>query len=167
MPGSLRLPMGRSREPAWRAPVHAVVAACRCELLVKSLVNLTGFDEAALRALMAHAGAQVPQPAALAVPSVPAQAPAPTPRPGLERAGTRGFERRDRRRGADLYPSLSLTGSITVSASTSLRRSPRGPWVRRCRFRSSTPASAARQWTARKRATGRRWPTTGKVCATP
>jgi NodT family efflux transporter outer membrane factor (OMF) lipoprotein len=88
-----------------------------CELLVKSLVNLTGFDEAALRALMAHAGAQVPQPAALAVPSVPAQAL--RQRPDLA-ASERELAASSAEIGAavaDLYPSLSLTGSITVSAS--------------------------------------------------
>ncbi|MGJ7533860.1 MULTISPECIES: efflux transporter outer membrane subunit [unclassified Variovorax] len=88
-----------------------------CELLVKSLVNLTGFDEAALRALMAHAGAQVPQPAALAVPSVPAQAL--RQRPDLA-SSERELAASSAEIGAavaDLYPSLSLTGSITVSAS--------------------------------------------------
>lgn len=88
-----------------------------CELLVKSLVNLTGSDEAALRALMAPGGAKVPQPAALAVQSVPAQAL--RQRPDLA-SSERELAATSAEIGvavADLYPSLSLSGSISVSAS--------------------------------------------------
>lgn len=88
----------------------------QCELLVKSLVNLTGADETALRALMAQGSAKVPQPAALEVQSVPAQV-------LRQRPDVRSLERELAATSAeigvaqaDLYPSLSLSGSITVSA---------------------------------------------------
>lgn len=87
-----------------------------CELLVKSLVNLTGFDEAGLRVLMGPDGAKVPQPAALAVRSVPAQAL--RQRPDLA-SSERELAASSAEIGvavADLYPSLSLSGSITLSA---------------------------------------------------
>jgi multidrug efflux system outer membrane protein len=89
-----------------------------CELLVKTLVNLTGSDEGELRAVLAPGGAKVPQPAALAVRSVPAAAL--RQRPDLA-SSERELAATSAEIGvavADLYPSLSLSGSITVSASS-------------------------------------------------
>lgn len=89
----------------------------QCELLVKSLVSLTGIDEVRLRALMATSNAKLPQPAILNVQSVPAQVLRQRPDlASLERelaaaSAEIGVAQ------ADLYPSLSLSGSITVSAS--------------------------------------------------
>lgn len=89
----------------------------QCDLLVKSLVSLTGTDEASLRALMMTGDAKLPQPAALDVQSVPAQVLRQRPDlASLERelaaaSAEIGVAQ------ADLYPSLSLSGSITVSAS--------------------------------------------------
>lgn len=90
----------------------------QCELLVKSLVNLTGTDEAALRALLAEGQASVPQPAALEVQSVPAEVLHQRPDlASLERelaaaSAEIGVAQ------ADLYPSLSLSGSISVSSNS-------------------------------------------------
>jgi len=58
------------------AQTRATVAqqAARCDQIVKALVALTSIDEPALRGLLGTATARVPQPAALAVPSVPAVA---------------------------------------------------------------------------------------------
>ena len=89
----------------------------QCDLLVKSLTSLTGMQEPGLRSLIATGGAELPQPAALEVNSVPAQALRQRPDlASLERelAATSaeiGVAQ------ADLYPSLSLSGSISVSAS--------------------------------------------------
>lgn len=89
----------------------------QCDLLVKSLVSLTGTDEASLRALMMTGDAKLPQPAALDVENVPAQVLRQRPDlASLERelaaaSAEIGVAQ------ADLYPSLSLSGSITVSAS--------------------------------------------------
>jgi NodT family efflux transporter outer membrane factor (OMF) lipoprotein len=89
----------------------------QCDLLVKSLVSLTGTDEASLRALLTPGSAKIPGPAALDVRSVPAQVLRQRPDlASLERelaaaSAEIGIAN------ADLYPSLSLSGSITVSAS--------------------------------------------------
>ncbi len=89
----------------------------QCDLLVKSLVSLTGTDEASLRALLTPGSAKIPGPAALDVRSVPAQVLRQRPDlASLERelaaaSAEIGIAK------ADLYPSLSLSGSITVSAS--------------------------------------------------
>jgi len=90
----------------------------QCELLVKSLVYLTGAEEPALRTLMGRGSGHVPQPAALEVQAVPAEVLRQRPDlASLERelAATSaeiGVAQ------ADLYPSLSLGGSVTVSATS-------------------------------------------------
>lgn len=87
----------------------------QCDLLVKSLVELTGQEEPALRALLAG-GSGIPAPAGLAVESVPTNALRQRPDlASLERelaasSAEIGVAQ------ADLYPSLSLSGSISVSA---------------------------------------------------
>jgi NodT family efflux transporter outer membrane factor (OMF) lipoprotein len=62
-----------ARASAAQARVQVEAQRQRCELDVKALVALTGRDEAALRAALAGAGARLPQPASIAVDSVPAQ----------------------------------------------------------------------------------------------
>lgn len=93
----------------------------QCELLVKSLVDLTGRDELALRVLLAKdsaGGSRLPAPAGLEVQSVPANALRQRPDlASLERelaasSAEVGVAQ------ADLYPSLSLSGSISVSATS-------------------------------------------------
>ncbi|WP_233250277.1 efflux transporter outer membrane subunit [Acidovorax sp. HMWF018] len=90
----------------------------QCELFVKSLVYLTGSDEAELRSLMAQSGTKLPQPTELVVQSVPAKVLRQRPDlASLERelaasSAEIGVAQ------ADLYPSLSLSGSITVSAAS-------------------------------------------------
>jgi NodT family efflux transporter outer membrane factor (OMF) lipoprotein len=58
------------------AQTQAAVAqqAARCEQIVKALVALTALDEPTLRTQLGAASARVPQPAAIAVPNVPADA---------------------------------------------------------------------------------------------
>ncbi len=90
----------------------------QCELLVKSLVNLTGTGEPALRTLLSQGREAVPQPAALEVQSVPAEVLRQRPDfASLERelaaaSAEIGVAQ------ADLYPGLSLSGSISVSSSS-------------------------------------------------
>lgn len=90
----------------------------QCGLLVKSLVYLTGADEPALRQLLDGGENRLPQPAAVEVPQVPARVLRQRPDvASLERevaatAAEIGAAR------ADLYPSLSLSGSVSVSASS-------------------------------------------------
>ncbi|KQP36987.1 efflux transporter outer membrane subunit [Pseudorhodoferax sp. Leaf274] len=90
----------------------------QCGLLVKSLVYLTGADEPALRTLLAGGEDRIPQPAALQVQAVPAQV-------LRQRPDLAALEREVAATGAeigaaqaDLYPSLSLSGSVGVSASS-------------------------------------------------
>lgn len=88
-----------------------------CEVLVKSLVALTGLDEPALRARIDTPGTTLPEPANFVVHSVPADLL--RQRPDLVSAertlAARYAEIGEAR--ADRFPSLSLGGSITVSAS--------------------------------------------------
>lgn len=91
----------------------------QCELLLISLVELTGVTESRLHDLLANEEGALPQPATFNVDSVPAQILRQRPDiAALERelAATSaeiGVAK------ADLYPSLSLNGSISWSASDS------------------------------------------------
>ena len=92
----------------------------QCDLLVKSLVNLTGRDELALRSLLSGEGSRtsrLPTPSGLAVQSVPVNALRQRPDlASLERELAASSAEIGMAQ-ADLYPSLSLSGSITLSAS--------------------------------------------------
>lgn len=89
----------------------------QCELLVKSLANLTGLQEPALRPLLAGGSTAIPAAPGLAVDAVPAQV-------VRQRPDVASRERTLAAASADigvaqaqLYPSLSLAGSIGLSAS--------------------------------------------------
>ena len=91
----------------------------QCDLLVKSLVALTGTDEADLRARLVGATGRIPQPAAIDVPSVPAAA-------LRQRPDLAGSERELAAASAEIgaaqadrFPSLSLVGVITMATATS------------------------------------------------
>ncbi|MGC1173619.1 efflux transporter outer membrane subunit [Polaromonas sp.] len=88
----------------------------QCELLVKSLVNLTGIDEPELRHQLAQGGIGVPQPTGLDVQSVPAQALRQRPDLASRERELAAASADIGVAQADLYPSLSLSGSIKVSA---------------------------------------------------
>lgn len=94
----------------------AIQQRAQCELLVKSLVYLTGAEEPALRSLLAQGGAALPRPAALDVQSVPAQALRQRPDLALLERELAASSAEIGVAQADLYPSLSLSGSISVAA---------------------------------------------------
>lgn len=104
-----------------RASVSAARSAmvsqrAQCELLVKSLVDLTGSEEPTLRALLEQGAGRVPQPRAVEVQSVPADVLRQRPDlASLERELAAASAEVGAAR-ADLYPSLSLLGSISRSA---------------------------------------------------
>lgn len=88
----------------------------QCRLLIKSLVSLTGFDESALLTLLAEGGRHLPLPAALEVQSVPAQVLRQRPDLASRERELAAASAEIGAAVADLYPSLSLSGTITVSA---------------------------------------------------
>lgn len=87
----------------------------QCELLVKSLVHLTGSDEPALRVLLGQGDPKMPRPRLIEVRSVPAEVLRQRPDlASLERELAAASAEVGATR-ADLYPSLSLSGSVNVS----------------------------------------------------
>lgn len=91
------------------------------DLLVKSLVALTGLDEAQLLAQLAQwdgGGKALPQPAVFRVASLPADVLRQRPDvASLERALAAASAAIGAAQ-ADLYPSLSLSGAVSISASS-------------------------------------------------
>lgn len=101
------------------ASLHA--QQLQCVLLVKSLVALTGLAEPALRAAVTAPGLpDLPRPALLVVPSVPADVLRQRPDiAALEREVAATNEEIGAAT-ADRYPSLSLTGLITLATSAGI-----------------------------------------------
>jgi NodT family efflux transporter outer membrane factor (OMF) lipoprotein len=93
----------------------------QCVLLVKALVSLTGLPEPALRRLLDAPGLpELPRPARLVVPSVPADVLRQRPDiASLEREVAATSEEIGVA-GASRYPSLSLSGLITLATSAGL-----------------------------------------------
>jgi NodT family efflux transporter outer membrane factor (OMF) lipoprotein len=91
----------------------------QCDLLVKSLVALTGGDETDLRARLAGVSGRLPQPAGIEVPSVPAEALRQRPDLATSERELAAASAEIGAAQADRYPSLSLSGVITVAAATS------------------------------------------------
>jgi len=96
----------------------ALAQKAACEVLVKSLVALTGLAEPELRRLLGTATPELPQPESLKVNSIPAELL--RQRPDLVSA-ERSLASASAQIGvaeAQRYPSLSLSGSITLSAAS-------------------------------------------------
>jgi len=94
----------------------ALAQRAQCELLVKSLVSLTGTDESELRNQLAQGKPEVPQPGGIEVRGVPAQALRQRPDLASRERELAAASAEIGVAQADLYPSLSLSGSINVSA---------------------------------------------------
>lgn len=95
-----------------------VLQRAQCELLMKSLVDLTGSEEPALRTLLVQGAAMVPQPQAIEVRSVPAEVLRQRPDLASLERELAATSAEIGAAWADLYPSLSLSGSITMSAAS-------------------------------------------------
>lgn len=88
----------------------------QCELLVKTLANLTGLQEPALRQLLEGGSKSIPQVAALAIDSVPADVLRQRPDVASHERDLAAASAAIGVAQADLYPSIKLGGSIAVSA---------------------------------------------------
>ncbi|MGI0522867.1 efflux transporter outer membrane subunit [Rhizobium giardinii] len=97
-----------------------------CEIIVKSLVQLTGGDEPVVRKLLEQGKSRIPQPSALRIASVPADVLRQRPDINALEAEVAATVADVGAAKADLYPSLSLSGSISISESTVTGRS--APW---------------------------------------
>ncbi len=90
----------------------------QCDLLVKSLTSLTGLEEAALREMLAPGAGTLPQPAVLAVDSVPVDLLRQRPDIASSERELAAASAEIGAATADLYPSLTLGGSITAGGTT-------------------------------------------------
>lgn len=97
-----------------------------CEIVVKSLVQLTGGDEPTVRSLLKRGKGHIPQPSALRIVSVPAEVLRQRPDINALEAEVAAAIADIGAAKADLYPSLSLSGSISISASSVAGTS--APW---------------------------------------
>ncbi|MFN7090287.1 MAG: efflux transporter outer membrane subunit [Allorhizobium sp.] len=97
-----------------------------CEIIVKSLVQLTGGDELVVRTLLDRGTSRIPQPSTLRITAVPAEVLRQRPDVNALEAEVAATIADVGAAKADLYPSLSLSGSISVSESTITGRSM--PW---------------------------------------
>lgn len=86
----------------------------QCDLLVKSLTSLTGADETALRAMLATRKGTLPMPAALNVTTLPADLVRQRPDIASSERELAASSAEIGAATADLYPSLSLSGSISA-----------------------------------------------------
>lgn len=97
-----------------------------CEIIVKSLVQLTATDEVVIRKLLDQGKSSIPQPSSLQIASVPAEVLRQRPDVNALEAEVAATVSDVGAAKADLYPSLSLSGSISISESTVTGRSI--PW---------------------------------------
>ncbi len=97
-----------------------------CEILVKSIVQLTAADELSVRKLLDKGKSRIPQPSVVRITSVPAEALRQRPDINALEAEVAATIADVGAAKADLYPSLSLSGSISISEATVSGRSV--PW---------------------------------------
>lgn len=91
----------------------------QCDLLVKSLVSLTGEDEQTLRTTLAPRKGQLPSAGQLEVSSVPADLVRQRPDVASAERELAATSAEIGAAVADLYPSLSLSGSISIGGTQS------------------------------------------------
>lgn len=90
----------------------------QCDLLVKAMVYLSGAEEGALRALLEQAPRRLAEPRGFVVTAVPAQVLRQRPDLGALEREVAATHAEIGAAQAALYPSLSLSGSIGLSATT-------------------------------------------------
>lgn len=115
----LRAPADGALARASLADTQSSLRAQRvqCSLLLKSLVNLTGTPEPSLRALVERSPAMLPSPERFQITAVPAQTLRQRPDIASLESEVAAASAEIGAARADLYPSLSLGGSIALSAS--------------------------------------------------
>jgi NodT family efflux transporter outer membrane factor (OMF) lipoprotein len=96
----------------------ALAQKTECEVLVKSLVALTGMDEPSVRRQLGQGISSLPQPESLAVSSVPADLVRQRPDIVSAEGTLASTSAQVGVAEAGRYPSLSLSGSISLSASS-------------------------------------------------
>ena len=89
-----------------------------CEILIKSLTEITGGDEPRIRQLLASGKGGIPAPKTLRIAAVPAEALRQRPDIGALELEIAAAVADVGAAKADLYPSLTLGGSVTVSSSS-------------------------------------------------
>ena len=94
-----------------------IAQRAQCEVLVKALVQLTGLSEARLRALLDAGGSALPDAPGLAVEAVPAQVVQQRPDVAARERDLAAASASIGVATAQLYPSLSISGSIGLTAS--------------------------------------------------
>ncbi|WP_018609194.1 efflux transporter outer membrane subunit [Uliginosibacterium gangwonense] len=104
----------------------ALSQQAECDVLVKTLVNLTGMQEPDLRNTLAQGQVRLPEPAALQVSSVPAALLSLRPDVVSAERAVASASALIGVAEAARWPSLSLTGSIGINASQG--SSPTQPW---------------------------------------
>jgi multidrug efflux system outer membrane protein len=97
-----------------------------CEVLVKSLTRLTGGDEPYVRDLLAKGKSGIPAPRTLKLSAVPADALRQRPDINALELEVAASIAEVGAAKADLYPSLSLSGSVTINGSSLTGNS--APW---------------------------------------
>ena len=106
------------------AKATAIAQQSECDVLVKTLVSLTGLEEPTLRQQLGQGGQVLPLPAALAVSSVPAQLLSQRPDIVVKERELASYSAKIGVAEAARYPSLSLSGAITATAVAGLSTVP-------------------------------------------
>lgn len=115
-----------ARASAATSSSNLTAQRANCEIIVKSLVQLTGGDEPVVRSLLKQGKGRIPQPSALRIASIPAEVLRQRPDINALEAEVAASIADVGAAKADLYPSLSLSGSISISASSVAGAS--APW---------------------------------------
>ncbi|TPN20868.1 efflux transporter outer membrane subunit [Mesorhizobium sp. B2-3-3] len=115
-----------ARASAASSSLNLTAQHAECEVLVKSLAQLTGGNEARVRELLAKGKTGIPAPKKFSITSVPAKALRQRPDIGALELEVAASIADIGAAKADLYPSLSLSGSVAISSSTLTGTS--APW---------------------------------------
>ena len=107
-----------TRASAATSSSNLIAQRANCQIIVKSLVQLTGGNELVVRRLLEQGKSRIPQPSTLKIASVPAEVLRQRPDISALEAEVVATIADVGAAKADLYPSLSLNGSISISAST-------------------------------------------------